>query len=109
MRFTPCGPMNAFWHFKPRGCKPWAWRAVAQLLFSAFCFLPSAVLAQPRVNFDELRRRMVEEEIIGGGVKNERVIQAMRDTPRHEFVAPQYRPNAYFDMSLPIGEKQTIS
>ncbi len=43
------------------------------------------------------------------GVKNEHVIQAMRDTPRHEFVAPQYRPNAYFDMSLPIGEKQTIS
>jgi protein-L-isoaspartate(D-aspartate) O-methyltransferase len=37
------------------------------------------------------------------------VIQAMRITPRHEFVALRDVPNAYFDMSLPIGERQTIS
>jgi protein-L-isoaspartate(D-aspartate) O-methyltransferase len=83
--------------------------AICRLLFSAVCLLPSVVFAQPRPSFDEARRRMVEEEIVGAGVKNEHVIQAMRDTPRHEFVAPQYRQNAYFDMSLPIGEKQTIS
>jgi protein-L-isoaspartate(D-aspartate) O-methyltransferase len=52
---------------------------------------------------------MVEEEIIGAGITNARVIQAMRDTPRHEFVLPKDRPQAYYDMSLPIGEKQTIS
>ena len=57
---------------------------------------------------DEARNRMVEHEIIGGGIKNPRVIQAMRDASRHEFIPWQSRQNAYFDMSLPIGEKQTI-
>ncbi|HEY2760918.1 MAG TPA: protein-L-isoaspartate(D-aspartate) O-methyltransferase, partial [Pirellulales bacterium] len=65
--------------------------------------------AQGHTPFDEARKRMVEEEIIGGGVKNPRVIQAMRDTPRHEFVPLPYRQNSYYDMSLPIGDKQTIS
>ena len=58
---------------------------------------------------DEARRRMVDEEIVGGGITNPRVIQAMRDTPRHEFVPTAYRQNAYYDMSLPIGDQQTIS
>jgi protein-L-isoaspartate(D-aspartate) O-methyltransferase len=58
---------------------------------------------------DEARRKMVDEEIVGGGVKNARVIQAMRDTPRHEFISLPYRQYAYYDMSLPIGDQQTIS
>ncbi len=33
----------------------------------------------------------------------------MRDTPRHEFVPRDQQKNAYFDMSLPIGDEQTIS
>jgi protein-L-isoaspartate(D-aspartate) O-methyltransferase len=78
------------------------------LLF-LLCLAPSIVAAQGRTPFDEARQRMVEEEIIGGGVKNPRVIQAMRDTPRHEFVPLPYRQNSYYDMSLPIGDKQTIS
>lgn len=52
---------------------------------------------------------MVDDEIVAAGVKNQRVIQAMRDTPRHEFVPLNQRKNAYFDMALPIGEGQTIS
>ena len=52
---------------------------------------------------------MVDEEIVGAGVKNKRVIEAMRNTPRHEFVPLNQRKNAYFDMALPIGEGQTIS
>ncbi len=78
-------------------------------LLGALCLAPSIAAAQGHISFDEARNRMVEEEIIGGGVKNPRVIQAMRDTPRHEFVPLQYRQNAYYDMSLPIGDKQTIS
>lgn len=58
---------------------------------------------------DAARDRMVQEEIIAAGIKNQRVIQAMRVTPRHEFVALKDVPNAYYDMSLPIGEQQTIS
>ena len=42
--------------------------------------------------------------------RTQRVIQAMRDTKRHEFVLdPQQRKQAYFDMAMPIGEGQTIS
>ncbi len=52
---------------------------------------------------------MVREDIVGGGIKNERVIAAMQSTPRHEFVLRKDLPLAYYDMSLPIGESQTIS
>ncbi len=52
---------------------------------------------------------MVDEVIIGAGVKDPRVIQAMLNTPRHEFVPLPLRKNAYYDMALPIGAKQTIS
>lgn len=59
--------------------------------------------------FAAARERMVEEAIIGAGIKNPRVIEAMKQTPRHLFVAARYRDQAYLDMSLPIGEQQTIS
>ena len=52
---------------------------------------------------------MVDEEVIGAGIKDPRVIQSMRDTPRHEFVPGKSIDMAYFDMSLPIGEHQTIT
>jgi protein-L-isoaspartate(D-aspartate) O-methyltransferase len=55
------------------------------------------------------RNRMVDEEIVASGVRDPRVIQAMRDTRRHEFVPLPARGNAYYDMALPIGESQTIS
>jgi len=55
------------------------------------------------------RMRMVDEEIVAAGVKNPRVIAAMRATPRHEFVPTNLWPQAYYDMALPIGEGQTIS
>jgi protein-L-isoaspartate(D-aspartate) O-methyltransferase len=71
--------------------------------------LPAVAVAQTRVQFEASRRKMVEEVIVGSGITNERVIQAMQETPRHEFVAGQYRKNAYLDMALPIGNSQTIS
>ena len=57
----------------------------------------------------ELAGEMVDKEIVAAGVTNERVIQAMRDTPRHEFVPANQRQYAYLDMALPIGNAQTIS
>ena len=59
--------------------------------------------------FDAARERMVRDDIAGGGVGDPRVLASMRATLRHEFVAAQQRPLAYFDMALPIGEAQTIS
>jgi protein-L-isoaspartate(D-aspartate) O-methyltransferase len=52
---------------------------------------------------------MVDQEISGAGVRNPRVLDAMRNTPRHEFVTLAQREMAYYDMALPIGEGQTIS
>jgi protein-L-isoaspartate(D-aspartate) O-methyltransferase len=52
---------------------------------------------------------MVREDIAASGVTNTRVLESMRLTPRHEFVAAAQRPLAYYDMSLPIGDRQTIS
>jgi protein-L-isoaspartate(D-aspartate) O-methyltransferase len=69
---------------------------------------PVCAWAQGR-SAEEARNRMVDAEIVSAGVTNQRVIEAMRATPRHEFVPPAQRKNAYLDMALPIGERQTIS
>jgi protein-L-isoaspartate(D-aspartate) O-methyltransferase len=65
--------------------------------------------AEPLRDWKQLANKMVDDEIVAAGVTNERVVRAMRDTPRHEFVPLNERDNAYFDMALPIGEQQTIS
>jgi protein-L-isoaspartate(D-aspartate) O-methyltransferase len=52
---------------------------------------------------------MVEEQIQRRGVTNERVLDAMRRVPRHEFVPDPFRAAAYQDHPLPIGHDQTIS
>jgi protein-L-isoaspartate(D-aspartate) O-methyltransferase len=55
------------------------------------------------------RVRMIERDIKGRGVSNERVLKAMENIPRHRFVPVYYRDRAYGDHPLPIGEGQTIS
>lgn len=55
------------------------------------------------------RERMVEDQIARRGVHDERVLEAMRTVPRHEFVAPGSAESAYSDFPLHIPEKQTIS
>lgn len=61
------------------------------------------------VNFKKARDRMVETQIAARGVHDERVLEAMRKVPRHQFVDEALRDQAYSDHPLPIGEKQTIS
>ena len=56
-----------------------------------------------------LRERMVREHIAARGVADERVLQAMREVPRHEFVPEHLRTQAYGDHALPIAGGQTIS
>jgi len=55
------------------------------------------------------RERMIERQIVARGVKDERVLEALRETPRHEFVPEELREQAYQDRPLPIGFRQTIS
>jgi protein-L-isoaspartate(D-aspartate) O-methyltransferase len=52
---------------------------------------------------------MVAKQIIARGVTDERVLEAMRQVPRHEFVPEGLRRQAYVDSPLPIGLQQTIS
>jgi protein-L-isoaspartate(D-aspartate) O-methyltransferase len=52
---------------------------------------------------------MVEEQLIARGIKDPRVIAAMKKVPRHLFVEEALHGQAYSDHPLPIGEKQTIS
>jgi len=56
-----------------------------------------------------LRKRMVDEQIIGRGIKDQGVIEAMLVVPRHKFVSENLRTQAYNDYPLPIGAGQTIS
>lgn len=91
-------------------------RFLAKLFFVCLlgltCWPPEVAYpaaGQPHADWELLRNRMVDEEIVGAGIKDKRVIEAMRRTPRHEFVPLAYRRQAYMDMALPIGEGQTIS
>ncbi len=52
---------------------------------------------------------MVREEVVEAGIRDPRVAAALREVPRHLFVAPHLQRHAYFDMALPIGHGQTIS
>lgn len=59
--------------------------------------------------FAELRARMVERQLRRRGIRDERVLAAMGEVPREEFVDERRRDRAYADAALPIGEGQTIS
>lgn len=60
-------------------------------------------------DYKRIRDLMVETQLIPRGIKDERVLNAMRNVPRHLFVPEYIRHSAYDDMALPIGEDQTIS
>jgi len=60
-------------------------------------------------SYTQERERMVREQIAARGVQDERVLAAMRRVPRHLFVLPEHRAQAYADGPLPIGAGQTIS
>jgi len=61
------------------------------------------------IDFPKAREKMVEEQIIERGIKDPRLIAAMKKVPRHLFVEEALQNQAYNDRPLPIGEKQTIS
>lgn len=52
---------------------------------------------------------MVEQQLRRRGIHDERVLRAMEDVPRHEFIPEERRNRAYQDEPVPIGEDQTIS
>jgi protein-L-isoaspartate(D-aspartate) O-methyltransferase len=60
-------------------------------------------------DFADLRAGMVERQLRGRGIEDERVLAAMGEVSREDFVPRQLRNRAYDDSALPIHEEQTIS
>ena len=55
------------------------------------------------------RDRLVDRLRSEGGIKDERVLNALRTVPRHLFIDEALASRAYEDTALPIGNGQTIS
>jgi len=62
-----------------------------------------------KIDFEKLRRKMVETQLIPRGIKDKKVIEAFLIVPREKFVSENLKEFAYDDTPLPIGEGQTIS
>jgi protein-L-isoaspartate(D-aspartate) O-methyltransferase len=64
--------------------------------------------AQER-EFAHQRALMVDRHVAARGIRDARILQAMREVPRHRFVPPVVAAKSYGPGALPIGSKQTIS
>jgi protein-L-isoaspartate(D-aspartate) O-methyltransferase len=62
-----------------------------------------------KIDFEKLRRQMVEEQLIPRGIKDKRIIETFYKVERHKFVPENLRGSAYGDFPVSIGEGQTIS
>jgi protein-L-isoaspartate(D-aspartate) O-methyltransferase len=72
--------------------------------------LLSAGAAPPEpARLAERREAMVHHQLEARGIRDRRVLDAMRAVPRHRFVSEGLRDQAYADRPLPIGRGQTIS
>ena len=52
-------------------------------------------------HYDALRHQMIEQQLRGRGIHDQRVLEAMRAVPRHLFVPESFRAQAYQDAPLP--------
>jgi protein-L-isoaspartate(D-aspartate) O-methyltransferase len=99
---------SAWWQFTP------AWDIlevqegmhVRRMLVFPLLLAASQALSQ---DYQSVRERMVKDQIEARGVRDARVLAAMRAVERHLFVPENIRWQAYNDSPLPIGEGQTIS
>jgi len=76
------------------------------ILLMSFCQVASA---RNGASFEQMRDEMVSKQIEARGIKDRRVLRAMRKVPRHEFIPLNIMHLAYKDSPLPIGNDQTIS
>jgi protein-L-isoaspartate(D-aspartate) O-methyltransferase len=59
--------------------------------------------------FHSERLSMVENQLRRRGIRDEGLLRAMEQVPRHEFIPEEFRDHSYEDRPIPIGEDQTIS
>ncbi|MCK5028634.1 MAG: protein-L-isoaspartate(D-aspartate) O-methyltransferase [Bacteroidales bacterium] len=79
------------------------------LIMISVSFLSFNIVKNDSDKYEKVRQRMVRNQIVAKGVKDQKVIQAMLNVQRHLFVPKNYERMAYEDRPLSIGEGQTIS
>jgi protein-L-isoaspartate(D-aspartate) O-methyltransferase len=81
--------------------------ALAALILG--CAAPATGGGEARPGAVEQREAMVLGLSARPDITDSRVLEAMRQVPRHLFVPEAFRAQAYADRALPVGERQTIS
>lgn len=61
------------------------------------------------MDYEKLKKRMLEEQLIPRGIEDKRVLDAFYKIERHKFVPETLAQSAYGDFPVSIGEGQTIS
>ena len=79
------------------------------LTAAATVMLSASRCSSPVEEYDERRRRMVEEQLQARDIDDPQVLAAMGRVPRHLFVPEALRFRAYANHPLPIGNSQAIS
>jgi len=103
-------PLHIYYNTAMSGISVRTMVGAAAALFSA-CFLgfsPGAA-QEDEVLFSRLRQEMVRDQLAARDITDRRVLEVMGRVPRHLFVPPGIRSQAYRDYPLPIDEGQTIS
>lgn len=77
-------------------------------LLWVYIWIQCPVFSQVK-NWEQKAGIMVDSQIMARGVSDEKVLNVMRHTPRHEFIPVEQQSYAYRDSPLPIGFDQTIS
>ena len=81
----------------------------AVFTLALFCISATCELQPDVRDWQKERARMVEEQLKGRDIRDERVLAAMLNVPRHLFIPESARGGAYGDFPVPIGHGQTIS
>jgi len=85
------------------------WSHLSVVFLAAFVSNQLFQTGQETDAYARKRQKMVKEQLAARDISDRRVLEAMGRVPRHLFVPPAYRDEAYADYPLPIGESQTIS
>lgn len=91
--------------------------SVALLLATSCLSMPTSFGQRPSDYFSTdpenlfrlQREKLIDNVLLPGGIRDERVLESVRTTPRHRFVPKEHIARSYLDVSIPIGGSQTIS
>jgi protein-L-isoaspartate(D-aspartate) O-methyltransferase len=83
--------------------------ATALILLLSTVYVSAQHVQDEEAAFAKKRQLMVDEQLRARDITDRRVLEAMSRVPRHLFIDPRFRSEAYQDYPLPIEEGQTIS